>query len=251
MNSPHPDLYDPANAAALCQFSAAAYDTRWQPGCTVIRGGAETRAVAWEHSDDIIIAFRGTADLRNWLTDLDCMFVEWGAGVLIHAGFAVALKSVRDKINEIVFAPGYKSKRIWVTGHSLGGALAKLFAFETAFDMGRKTISGIYTFGQPRVGNAAFRDFYNDCLGDRTFRVVHADDIVPRIPWLLGSYRHCGHEVFYPAPVGRDSVEPRIDLPWPAKFLADVPGLCRELWYDRLEFLTDHHISNYLQLYTA
>ena len=59
-------------------------------------------------------------------------------------------------------------------------------------------LAGVYTFGQPRVGDSTFRECYNfSGLMGRTFRVVHADDIVPRVPWLLGAYRHAGHEVFY------------------------------------------------------
>jgi hypothetical protein len=108
-------------------------------------------------------------------------------------------------------------------------------------------VARVYTFGQPRVGNSAYRDGYNADLRDRTFRIVHADDIVPRIPWLLGSYRHAGHEAFFPSP---PSV-PLLDLSWPRKLLVDVPGLIREFYCDRLEFLDDHHINNYLGLFSA
>ena len=59
-------------------------------------------------------------------------------------------------------------------------------------------LAGIYTFGQPRVGDWRFRDSYNSCeLLGRTFRVVHGDDFVPRVPWLLGWYRHAGREAFF------------------------------------------------------
>jgi triacylglycerol lipase len=82
---------------------------------------------------------------------------------------------------------GTECRQLWLTGHSLGGALAMLAANElfSRAERGAAPIAGVYTFGQPRVGNAGFRDAYDTLLKGRTFRIVHGDDVVPRIPCLL------------------------------------------------------------------
>ena len=84
-----------------------------------------------------------------------------------------------------------------VTGHSLGGALAVLAA--DILNAQGFLIHSVYTFGQPRVGDATFAARYNMTLGQRTFRIVNSNDLVPRLPgWLMG-YRHCGQHFFITA----------------------------------------------------
>ena len=139
---------------------------------------------------------------------------------------------------------------MWVTGHSLGGALAMLFALRLKLRRGL-TVAGVYTFGQPRVGNLPFSLAYDKALRTCTYRVVHADDLVPRVPWLLGAFRHCGTEVFYSAFSLEPSAFP-IDPPWWAKAPADIFGAWRE-WrrQGRGALLNDHHISRYLALFSG
>jgi hypothetical protein len=70
--------------------------------------------------------------------------------------------------------------QFWVTGHSLGGALAALAA--TSLEYQGFKVAGLYTFGQPRVGDWAFTRQVNAHMGDRMFRYVNNNDIVPLIP---------------------------------------------------------------------
>ena len=59
-------------------------------------------------------------------------------------------------------------------------------------------IAGVYTFGQPRVGNAAFAAFYNKHSDTHvTWRITHHRDIVPHLPERLFGFRHEATEVFY------------------------------------------------------
>jgi hypothetical protein len=151
---------------------------------------------------------------------------------------------------------GPTTPRLWITGHSLGAALAKLFAIRC-----KLAIAGVYTFGEPRVGNAAFRDYYNALLKSCTFRVVDGEDFITRIPWLLALYRHSGTEVFYSA-FGRDALlrvpgcaaaQPyQIDPPWWLKGISDVFGTWQEYHAGhRLALLADHHVSRYVALLSA
>jgi hypothetical protein len=214
----------------------------------------------------LLIAFRGTEDVRNWLTDLDCLqtgypAADYGAS-RVHAGFWRAWQSVRRRLWEwfSTSMPDGSSSKVFLTGHSLGGALAMLAARELWRE--RQLLPVTYTFGQPRVGNAAFAQGFDLALRALTFRVVYADDIVPRVPWLLGSYRHAGQEVFYLSagcccrnsengaaehrrPTGQYLVNPSIV----DKLLYDARNAVRELRRGKVALLDDHHIDNYLTLF--
>ena len=85
---------------------------------------------------------------------------------------------------------------VFVTGHSLGGALATLFACELGRSarLGRRNVTvTMVNFGSPRVGDGAFCDEYNAFVPD-SVRVVNRGDLVPTLPALLG-YRHVDHGV--------------------------------------------------------
>jgi hypothetical protein len=118
-------------------------------------------------------------------------------------------------------------------------------------------VAGVYTFGQPRVGDAAWAARYDAVLKPKSFRIVHADDLVPRVPWQLGRYRHAGHEAFYNGQCIIDNYQlsivnyPLIDPPWLAKLLCEIPALARGLGRGKLAFLDDHHVSRYLGLFGA
>lgn len=127
-------------------------------------------------SEGTIVCFRGTSKASQWLTNLVFHSHEWERyrdenhpeGARVHSGFYVSFKSIWPDIwPTLRLAP-----RPWIfTGHSLGGAMAKLAHAVTKGDQ-------VYTFGAPRLGNQAFADHY---LKD-VFRVVNGQDIVPLLP---------------------------------------------------------------------
>src|SRR6202008_4848353 len=85
-------------------------------------------------------------------------------------------------------------------GHSLGGALAAITALTLAEfghvalrPPGYPRLAGLYTFGQPMVGDPAFAEWAEGQLGPLTFRYVNDDDLIPRLPSRFeGKYRHFG-----------------------------------------------------------
>ena len=77
-------------------------------------------------------------------------------------------------------------KTLYLTGHSLGGALATIAACELLAEF---PITGIYTFGQPRVGDAVTAAFIRYHYPTGYHRFVFDDDIVPRVP---PGYTHVG-----------------------------------------------------------
>jgi predicted lipase len=192
--------FDLQLARQLAFESAKAYGcTPPDPQCIKAETGA--LAVISDLGDCTVIAFKGTSTIRDWLTDLDVAKKAVSNGVRVHSGFLSDADSILPKIIAALLPPGAdksKLKPLLITGHSLGGALATLVAFD--LQQACLPVQAVYTFASPRVGNAGFRAAYNGLLGNKTFRVACAGDLVPLIPGIFTSfrdgYRHVGVEVF-------------------------------------------------------
>jgi hypothetical protein len=99
----------------------------------------------------------------------------------------------------------HKDAKFFVTGHSLGGALAILFptvlVVNQEMEMMEKLL-GVYTFGQPRIGDRQLGKFMEPHLVrpvPKYFRVVYCNDIVPRLPYddKTFLYKHFGECLYY------------------------------------------------------
>ncbi|XXX80736.1 lipase family protein [Sorangium sp. So ce134] len=89
---------------------------------------------------------------------------------------------------------------LYITGHSLGGALAVLTAALIYRDAEsapiRSRLRAIYTYGQPMVGNEDFANEFQNSIGRRLFRHVHGRDLVPSLPSRsAGDFKHFGTEL--------------------------------------------------------
>lgn len=151
----------------------------------------------------VVISFRGTetkwqdiaTDGKAWRTKLSGEgWSNWGS---VHAGFHSAFESISEILHTKLAEYDGTDVKIWITGHSLGGALATLMAadilrlnsLESNLDL-----RGVYTFGSPRVGNNAFYDRFTEQAASAKTRVVrfrNGDDAVTHIPGLL-EYKHVG-----------------------------------------------------------
>src|SRR5262249_20582932 len=134
-----------------------------------------------------LVAFRGTVNLAGWASNFAADLVAWaGLPGKVHRGFAQAL----DEFILWLRVHLKNDRSVQLTGHSRGGALATLAA-QRLRDAGYDLLP-VYTFGAPRVGDAAFALSYSPIL----HRVVHDDDPVPHVPSPLAGYRHVGEEAW-------------------------------------------------------
>ncbi len=146
----------------------------------------DTQVFVAGNDDEVVVSFRGTESFQDWLTDAKFRMVDSAIGK-IHRGFTDALYEVFNELVNTVEEFLDDEQYLYITGHSLGGALATLFAIIVDEDL-----DGVYTFGSPRVGNRAFKKAYDSKLKGISFRYVNNNDIVTRVPFWLFGYRHVG-----------------------------------------------------------
>ena len=157
---------------------------------------SHTQCIAVGDDEKIIIAFRGTEGLEDWKTNLKLDQAMWKVG-LVHSGFYKSLTSVWPAAMKRLEALRTTNQPIWLTGHSLGGALATLACATFQQELPEYEIAGVYTFGQPKVGDRIFAQALDKEHQSRFFRVVNNNDIVTRIPkW---KYAHAGRLFYFDA----------------------------------------------------
>jgi hypothetical protein len=159
----------------------------------------ENRGLILSNEASLIVVFRGTRlHVRNLMDVAELVIINQSdfwvdsrflpavcqAGGHVHSGFLRAFAEVSGQLDLLLKAkpPGQK---VWLTGHSLGGALATL----AAAHLGRDAVQGLYTYGCPRVGDAKFAIVLPE---SSHFRFVHRQDwVVEQPPQFLG-YVHAG-----------------------------------------------------------
>lgn len=143
---------------------------------------AEVFGFLAESEDQIVVVFRGTRTFKDNESDQDLYQVPFpfvkNAGKT-HRGFTCIYQSAR---NEVFRALSQLSprKKLFVAGHSLGGALAVLAAFDIAVNTSFKTLR-TYTYGSPRVADPVFAAHYNRTI-KKSFRIENIHDIIPTLP---------------------------------------------------------------------
>jgi hypothetical protein len=85
---------------------------------------------------------------------------------------------------------------LWITGHSLGGALAQLAAWRLHRQF--VPVHQVCTFGAPMVGNEGAAQAFDREFPGKIFRYVNAPDLVPKLPTVslvANAYGHCEKEM--------------------------------------------------------
>jgi Lipase (class 3) len=222
-----------SSATALGLYNLDHFDVVWERALNTkaVIGWTDDPSCA-----TVVIAFRGTASTTNLLADLQVWRTRYPKGIgtpllgtapLVHQGFlntytrngfndrllskvqhilnrcqdSVDAAAIDKKEKTIGSAPKYSEPKppikVIVTGHSLGGALAVLCAYDiatrtpcAAYDI---DIS-CYTFGAPRVGNHAWAREYNSKISE-TWQLINSDDVVTRAGKFFILFKHVGHRV--------------------------------------------------------
>lgn len=232
-----------ARCAEIAYAPAAQAETELRrAGMTAVRSidADGTQAFVAGHAQAVVLSFRGTEPRRIEDVLTDAMFTltagEFGRGDRIHLGFKAALDQAWHAVLDAL-GPG-PGPPLWITGHSLGAALATLAAVRLW--IGGRHPAGVYTFGSPRVGDAAFASAYDGLLRPRTFRFVNQTDVVTRVPlWTMG-FRHVGTVVYID-----ESENLRIDPPgWWTQVLDSLLA-ASDLKALGAEAFADHAMSLY------
>jgi hypothetical protein len=208
-----------------------------RPPAAQVAGDDKINAVlVGETAAEIIVAYRGTEPfdsidhqrmVMDWLTDLDDPVVTApNVPGSVHQGFSHACNQLWSWTLAQVQALPTKTKPLYVTGHSKGGALADIAAVKF---VAAGLTPFVCTFEGARAGDQAFADGYEKLVLHST-RYEYQDDIVPHLPPDLGfvtAFRNVPAlanliSAFIPTyiPVG--------DLRfvnWQGKIVPDSPGL--------------------------
>jgi len=274
---------DPRNARLLalaCEFAyldeaAAAPLFRDKLGLEArLISVGNTQVYVAESPKAVVVAFRGSESpdtldgLKDWLLTnandllilpegrLGTDFAAAGVGARFHRGFLEALADIWDPLFAAVDAAMKAGERpLWVTGHSLGGALALLASWRLQQNF--VPVHEVYTFGAPMIGNAKAAEAFRADFADKIHRFVDEEDLVPLLPafsLVANAYGHCLNEVALRAAVAEAAQPsgpggPALDF---LKRLAVGANdgllhatLVDDLWGHTLGRIDRHMIANY------
>ena len=154
------------------------------------KGGAQCHAV-W-NKNEYVLAFRGTepSELSDVLADLNAIPRGAMTHGLVHSGFRGECDKLWNPImkhwgGDNGKTKGHQGKKIYITGHSLGAAMATIATsrLEEAVKVEQLT-----TFGSPRVGTRKFVKH----ISTPHMRYVNNNDIVTKVPLFIMGYKHHG-----------------------------------------------------------
>ncbi len=195
----------------------------------------------------IIIAFRGTegGKIKDWGTDVKVRRIDWPGAKQkgqVHRGFHGALDSVWKDVTARLKALKTGNQTIWITGHSLGAALATLAAASFALKQPKHEITGVYTFGQPRVMDFKLAGNFNQAMKKRFFRVVNNNDVVTRVPPQVSGYSHVGLLYYFDS---NGKLHTDGSLSWWGRFWDRVAGRFKDVFDLDTDGIGDHKMENY------
>ena len=160
----------------------------------------ETQAILLENDEYMFLGFRGTepTSIKDIKADAKAVATACESGGKIHSGFDEAFNQVSVEIQTALGKDEFANKPLFITGHSLGGALATI---ATKKLMHKGGIAACYTFGSPRVGD----EDWTINIKTPIYRIVNAADPVTMLPpgaeiigffaWLFSFIPHFGKTI--------------------------------------------------------
>jgi triacylglycerol lipase len=250
--------YNPNNALALAKAAQLAYEYKngntiqntvqsWGfQDCRVwdVKGTQSYIAIGEEA---VLAVFCGTNEQLDWRTNLSFTALQGPVGT-VHRGFMLALENVWpdmlaaiDDYRQQCKRQGKQIPTLWITGHSLGAALATLAVAKLRMEEDRP-LNGLYTYGSPRIGDRIFARNFN-LEFKAAFRFVNNTDIVTRVPARLMLYSHVGNFLYLD-----EHKKLHSDIHWWYQFLDTAEGMVQDLLDGKMEIgaIKDHMMTEYI-----
>lgn len=149
------------------------------------------------YNDNIVcFAFSGTYAKQQWYSNLKIDLVHPSVlisddKIKVHNGYYDIYRAIRNELHSWWSQNGEGKQALFITGHSLGGAISTLCAFDFAqFVSGTEIVH--YAMSSPRVGNVRFSETF-DQISPKSIRVYNTEDIVTSLPpalWNGNEYQH-------------------------------------------------------------
>ena len=141
--------------------------------------------------DCLMLIFRGTTGFDNWKRNADTRLTDHPRGGRVHSGFQQSFAAIENKLRLCADLNQYP---LFISGHSLGAALAALSAYALGDTL--NNLQGVYSFGSPKLGNKSLQQ---QMRALPLYRVVHRNDIVTMLPFdiITREYEHAGQVHFF------------------------------------------------------
>ncbi len=227
--------------------------------------GRDTQAYMLRTDSFMILAFRGSQEPKDWLTNFTTQLRNFtlqkdGITTLssyqgrVHTGFFLGWASIENSVLAQIFRWQKDCEKnekpmppLYVTGHSLGGALATIAA--AALTENAIEVAGVYTFGQPRVGDRTFVRQLSARTGNRVFRFVNNNDVVPHVPppfsiWNpTRLYGHLGQATYFN---GKGNIIPSGGYSVAGRLTDVFLGVAKGFLGAGFNYITDHRMEYYI-----
>jgi hypothetical protein len=188
---------------------------------------------AFTVDDKCVVVFRGTKmnSLHNWRLNLQ---LGQAGDPPRHKGFQLGWESMKNPL--ISWLRKHSISEITLVGHSLGGAMAILAAFDLA-KYNDWMINEVVTFGCPQVGSERFAAHYGKTMRspeqkgasllDCTFNYVLTTDLVPRVLSWHYKYHHVGQRLLIDSKGNAaNSISPILErILFPLRIFKESPDL--------------------------
>ena len=155
------DLFEPTVASWNFQLQGKSSIRRWPD--------IDTQYFVMSNDEHVVVAFRGTDSVTDWVSNFQAAYSQGPLNeTRVHKGFLDALYPAVMQLTQLLEQAGGRSKTLWVTGHSLGGALCTLF---TAI-LAEKRLSSVWQTIPLQAQELAMKSLQNNlriACSDRIF----------------------------------------------------------------------------------
>lgn len=185
--------FDVRHALACARAAQRAYDDEPPDASAQALRRGNHHCLLMRLDEGLVLAFRGTDEWADWATNLNLLPCSTALGS-VHQGFMTATELFWPELPALLQAEASPALPLFVTGHSMGGALALLAATKLHLELGVK-IAGLYTFGQPSLAGDDFRERFSELSPFPCFRFVNRTDVVVDAGGML--YQPVGQQLYF------------------------------------------------------